>query len=279
MANRFDLDNPNLPAWVKDASIRSGGYPYDKALNEDEYEDRLKALQIELVKLQTHLGETGGRVVAFFEGRDAAGKGGSIDRYLQHLNHRTNRVVALAKPTETEQGQWYFQRYLAHMPARGEQVLFDRSWYNRAGVEPVMGFCSKAQTEAFLDQAPEVERLLVEDGIFFFKFFLDIGREMQMRRLHERRHDPLKVWKISPIDLKAIERFDAYTEARNSMLSRTHTKSTPWTVILANDQRRARLAAIQTVLTSLAYKGKHAGVIGTIDRKIALTAPRFLNRG
>jgi polyphosphate kinase 2 len=259
--------------------MRSGGYPYDKELNEDEYEDRLKALQIELVKLQTHLGETGGRVVAFFEGRDAAGKGGSIDRYLQYLNHRTNRVVALAKPTETEQGQWYFQRYLAHMPARGEQVLFDRSWYNRAGVEPVMGFCSKAQTEAFLDQAPEVERLLVEDGIFFFKFFLDIGREMQMRRLHERRHDPLKVWKISPIDLKAIERFDAYTEARNSMLSRTHTKSTPWTVILANDQRRARLAAIQAVLTALAYKGKHAGAIGTIDRKIALTSPRFLNRG
>jgi polyphosphate kinase 2 len=278
MPRRFDLDDPKLPAWLKDSAMQSGGYPYDKKMDDDEYDDRLKLLQIELVKLQAHLGSTGGKVVAFFEGRDAAGKGGSIDRYLQYLNHRTNRVVALGKPTETEQGQWYFQRHLKHLPTRGEQVLFDRSWYNRAGVEPVMGFCTREQTEAFLDQAPQVERLLVEDGIAFFKFFLDIGREMQMERLHERRHDPLKVWKISPIDVEAIKRFDAYSEARDRMLSRTHTKHAPWTVILTNDQRRARLAAIQTVLTALPYKGKEMDAIGRIDPKIAIPAQKYLRR-
>jgi len=275
----FDLDNPDLPKSIKAAALASGGYPYDEEMDDKVYEARLRALQIELVKLQAHLGATGGRVAMVFEGRDAAGKGGTISRYLQNLNPRTNRTVALPKPTERELGQWYFQRYVAHLPSAGEQVLFDRSWYNRAVVEPVMGFCTPEQTAAFLREAPQFERMLVDDGIFFFKYWLNIGREMQLKRFHDRRHDPVKVWKLSPVDLEALGKWDAYTEARNTMLAATHTAHAPWTVIRANDKNRARLAAIQGVLWSIDYEGRDFAAIGEIDDKIVIPADRFLAEG
>ncbi|MEX0627151.1 MAG: polyphosphate kinase 2 [Cucumibacter sp.] len=276
MAKKFDLDNPKLPEWIRKGAMRSGGYPYADELNKNVYGHRLKALQIELVKLQSQVQATGARIAILVEGRDAAGKGGTIARYLENLNHRSNRIVALSKPTEVERSQWYFQRFVATLPSAGEQVLFDRSWYNRAGVEPVMGFCTQEETEHFLDAAPAFERMLVEDGIRLFKFWLNIGREMQLQRFHERRHDPLKAWKLSPIDLGAIDRFDAYTKARNLMFARTHTGHAPWIVIRANDRRRARLGAIQAVLSGIDYPGREARVIGKIDRKIVQAAPDFL---
>ena len=186
----FDIDDPKLPKWIDDESLASGHYPYDKKMDEDEYEEQLEALQIELVKVQFWQQKTGRRVMALLEGRDAAGKGGAIHATLSYMNPRSARVVALTKPTETEAGQWYFQRYVPHFPSGGEFVLFDRSWYNRAGVEPVMGFCTPEQYEEFLRQAPRFEKLVEQDDIHFFKFWLDIGRKMQLARLLDRRHDP-----------------------------------------------------------------------------------------
>lgn len=272
----FDLDDPTLPNWVEDAAMSSGDYPYDDKLDQDNYEAQLTALQIELVKVQQHLQAEGGRIVVVMEGRDAAGKGGTIKRYLANLSHRHNRVVALDKPTDTERGQWYFQRYIATLPTEGEQVLFDRSWYNRAGVEPVMGFCTPGQTTEFLDQVPEFERMLVDDGVRLFKFWLNIGREMQLKRFHARRHDPLKVWKLSPVDLKAMEKWDDYTEARNVMMVRSHSDVAPWTVVRANDKRRARIAVIRCVLNALDYAGRDEKAIGDTDEQIVRPAPDFL---
>jgi polyphosphate kinase len=217
-------------------------------------------------------------VVILFEGRDAAGKGGAIGAYLQELNPRFNMSVALPKPSDREQTQWYFQRYVDWLPAAGEQVLFDRSWYNRAGVEPVMGFCTPEQTTKFLKTVPHFEEQLVEDGIRLFKFYLSIGREMQMKRFHDRRHDILKRWKLSPVDLEALTRFDAYTEARNRMLETTSTKAAPWRVVLANDKRRTRVNVIRTVLHKLDYVGKDEKALGEIDGKIVLNAEDFLDK-
>lgn len=272
----FDLNDPHLAKSVKKNALASGDYPYDDTLDKDTYKDRLRALQIELVKLQRHLHATGGRVVTVFEGRDAAGKGGTIKRFLENLNPRNARSVALPKPSDREVGQWHFQRYAAALPAGGEIVLYDRSWYNRAVVEPVMGFCTEAQTEAFLREAPQFERMIDDDGIHLFKFWLEIGREMQLKRFHARRHDPVKVWKLSPVDLKALDKWDEYTRRRNTMFTATDTPDTPWTVIRANDKKRARLAAIQSVVWALDYEDKDFSAIGDIDRSIVLAPEAFL---
>jgi polyphosphate kinase len=272
----FDIDDPVLPDWAAKEALSSGGYPYDKKLKQDVYDEELKGLQIELVKVQYWLQATGGRVMALFEGRDAAGKGGTFHSILSYMNPRSARSVALTKPTETEQGQWYFQRYIAEFPSAGEFVLFDRSWYNRAVVEPVMGFCTEEQYQHFMEQAPRFEKLIQQDNIHFFKFWLDIGREMQIMRFHDRRHDPLKVWKLSPMDIAALNRWDDYTAKRDRMLKETHSKEAPWTVVKSNDKRRARLNAIRHILLSLDYEGKDLKVIGEIDDKILGKAPAML---
>lgn len=272
----FDIDNPDLPAWIDKQALASGDFPYDKKLDDDAYDEMLEKLQIELVKVQFWLQATGQRVMAIFEGRDAAGKGGAIYATRSYMNPRSARVVALTKPTETERGQWYYQRYVTHFPTAGEFVMFDRSWYNRGGVEPVMGFCTPEQQQHFLKQTPRVEKLITGDGIHFFKFWLDIGREMQLKRFHDRRHDPLKVWKLSPMDIAALTKWDLYTEARDLMLKETHSEHAPWTVVRANDKRRARLDLIRHILKTLDYNGKDRAVIGEVDDKILGFGPGFV---
>lgn len=264
----FDIDNPKLPDWVDEAALTSGGFPYSKKLKSEQYESELKSLQIELVKAQISMRQTGQRIMALFEGRDAAGKGGSIFAIHGALNPRYAHVVALTKPTETEAGQWYFQRYVTHFPTKGEMVLYDRSWYNRAGVEPVMGFCSPQEHKHFLKVVPSFEKLIVDDGIHFFKFWLNIGREMQLKRFHDRRHDPLKVWKLSPMDVAALTKWKDYTQMRDLMVEKTHTDFAPWTIVKANDKRRARLNIIRHILLSIDYEGKDKTAIGEPDGKI-----------
>ena len=272
----FDVDDPVLPEWIDEGALSSGGFPYDKKLKTEEYEKDLEKLQIELVKVQFWLQKTGKRVMALFEGRDAAGKGGTIYATHSYMNPRSARVVALTKPTETEAGQWYYQRYITHFPTKGEFVMFDRSWYNRAGVEPVMGFCTPEQYETFFRQTPRFEELIVDDGIFFFKFWLDISRKMQLKRFHDRRHDPLKIWKLSPMDIAALGKWDDYSKKRDRMLKETHSKDAPWTVVRANDKRRARLNVIRHILHRLDYDGKDQEAIGKIDDKILGSGPGFL---
>ena len=272
----FDVDDPVLPDWVDEEALKSGDFPYNKKLKEEEYLEELKALQIELVKVQFWLQATGKRVMALFEGRDAAGKGGAISASSAHMNPRLACVVALTKPTDREAGQWYFQRYIAQFPTAGEFVLFDRSWYNRAGVEPIMGFCTPKQYEDFLAQAPQIEKVISHEGIFFFKFYLDIGREMQLKRFHDRRHDPRKVWKLSSMDIAALTKWDDYSEKRDRMLKETHTEFAPWTVVHANDKRRARLNLIRHILKTIDYDGKDKDAIGKLDDKIIGQGPKFL---
>jgi polyphosphate kinase 2 len=271
----FNLDDPELPKTIDEGALTSGGYPYDEKLKRKVYEEELVALQIELAKLHAWLQQRGERFMALFEGRDAAGKGGTIKRITENLNPRRARVVALPKPTETEAGQWYFQRYAAQLPTAGEIVLFDRSWYNRAGVERVMGFCTSDQLADFLREAPQFEGMLVRDGIHFFKFYLEIGREMQLKRFHQRRHDPLKQWKIGDIDRVAISKWDDYTKAKEEVFRFTHTPATPWTVIRANDKRRTRLEALRVMLSTLDYDGKDKKLIGNPDSKIVGSGPEF----
>ena len=272
----FDVDDPVLPDWIDDKALESGEFPYKKKLKEEEYLEDLEKLQVELVKVQFWLQATGKRVMALFEGRDAAGKGGAISSSSGHMNPRLARVVALAKPTDREVGQWYFQRYIAQFPTAGEFVLFDRSWYNRAGVEPVMGFCTPKQYEDFLEQAPQLEKIVAHEGIYFFKFYLDIGREMQLKRFHDRRHDPLKVWKLSSMDIAALTKWGDYSEKRDRMLKLTHTEFAPWTVIRANDKRRARLNLIRHMLKTMDYDGKDKSSIGDLDDDIIGWGPGFL---
>lgn len=271
----FDIDNPELPESIENNALTSGGFPYGQKLAKQEYQRELYALQKQLVLLQAHMAKAGERIVLVFEGRDAAGKGGTIKTILENLNPRYNIIAALPKPNDRERTQWYFQRYVDWLPAAGEMVLFDRSWYNRAGVEPVMGFATAEQTELFLQEAPEFEKRLTRDGIRLFKFWLSIGREMQLKRFHARRHDPLKTWKLSPIDLEALKRWDAYSDARDRMLERTDSDHAPWTVIRANDKRRLRLNVIRTVLNGFNYEGKSEKAIGAIDRNIVLSAKAF----
>ena len=254
---------------------RSGAYPYKNLLSRKRYEKHKYALQVELLKLQAWVKESGQRVVILFEGRDAAGKGGAIKRMMEHLNPRGARVVALEKPSDVERGQWYFQRYVQHLPTAGEIVLFDRSWYNRAGVERVMGFATPDQIANFLREAPEFEGMLVRDGIRFIKIYLEIGREMQITRFHERRHDPLKQWKISDIDIAAMSKWAEYTAAKEEMFRFTHTAVAPWTMILANDQRQARLEAIRLVLNGIAYEGRDNKAVGRADERIVGSGPEF----
>jgi polyphosphate kinase 2 len=274
----FDIDRAERPGWLKDAAFGSGGYPLTEKLKRDAFEPALLALQIELIKLQRHIQATGERLLIIFEGRDSAGKGTCIRYFTEHLNPRGARVVALTKPTEVERGQWYFQRYIAHLPSSGQMTLFDRSWYNRAGVERVMGFATPDQVADFLRDASHFEELLVRDGIRLFKIYLEIGQEMQLERFHERRHDPVKQWKISDIDLAAMSRYDDYTHAKEEMFRFTSTAAAPWTVILANDQRRARLEAIRLVLSAMDYEGRDADAVGQRDGAIVGTGPKFFCR-
>ena len=273
----IDLDDPDLSPDIKQAAFESGGYPYPEKLKRGRYEDKLERLQIELGKLHNHLRTTGGRLLVVFEGRDAAGKGGTIARFSEYLNPRYSRTVALAKPSEREQSQWYFQRYVPHLPAGGEIVLFDRSWYNRAVVEKVMGFADAEQVAAFLANVPTFERLLVEDGIILVKFWLNIGREMQLKRFHDRRHDPLRHWKLSPVDVASLGMWDDYTAARDEMFAASHTSHAPWTVIRANDKRRLRLEALRAVLQRFDYPGKDAKAVEAVDPKIAMPADEFMS--
>lgn len=273
----FDLENPKLADEIKETAFRSGGYPYTKGMKRKDYEEQLKPLQIELVKLQKWVRESGERIVIVFEGRDAAGKGGTIHAIKEFQNPRHTRVIALSKPTEREQGEVYFQRYMRHMPTTGEIVLFDRSWYNRGGVEPVMGFCTPKQHQHFLKETPRFEDVLVDDGIKLFKIWLNVGQEMQLQRFHDRRHNPLKIWKLSPIDIKALDKWDDYTKARDLMLAKTHSKHAPWTIIRSNDKKRARLNAIRHLLLSIDYAGKDHDIIGYLDDKIIGFGPDFLH--
>ncbi|MFT7721354.1 MAG: polyphosphate kinase 2 [Roseateles sp.] len=254
-----DADGELSPHW------RQGGYPYRNLLSRRSYERQKYRLQVELLKLQAWVKETGARVVILFEGRDAAGKGGAIKRFMEHLNPRGARVVALEKPSEVERGQWYFQRYVNHLPTRGEIVLFDRSWYNRAGVERVMGFCSEAEYQEFLRQTPEFERQLVRSGIHLFKFWFSVSRDEQRRRFKERKLHPLKQWKLSPIDLASLDKWDDYTRAKEAMFLHCDTSDAPWTVIKSDCKKRARLNAMRFVLNRLPYPERRPEHIGSVD--------------
>jgi len=235
-----------------------------KALVKLRYEEELEKLQIEMVKLQRDVQINKRRVAIIYEGRDAAGKGGTIRRFIEHLNPRSARVVALPKPTEEQQGQWYFQRYAYQLPNPGEIVFFDRSWYNRAVVEPVMGFCTEEQYKVFMQQAPEFEHMLYEDKIELVKFWFSISKDVQRERFESRRTDPLKQWKISPVDEKAQENWDVYTRYKEKMYSRTHTTYSPWIIVQSNDKKKARLESMRYVLSTLDYKGKHDPVTSLV---------------
>ncbi|MEM7720513.1 MAG: polyphosphate kinase 2 [Pseudomonadota bacterium] len=262
------------PASVRDA-ILSGGkkdilsdsYPYDAPIGRKDYENDIAALQLELVKLQADVKAKGKRLVIVFEGRDAAGKGGTIKRFRENLNPRVARVVALSKPSDREAGEWYFQRYVDHLPTAGEIVLFDRSWYNRGVVEHVFGFCTPEQRTHFFRQVPDFERMMVDEGIILKKLWLNVGRAEQLRRFLKRERDPLKQWKLSWIDVEGLKKWDAYSEAIQETFAQTHTDHAPWTVIRSDDKKRARLNAVRSVLSDVDYVGK--GKVKPVDTKIA----------
>jgi len=258
---------------------QQGGYPYKNLLSRKSYERQKYRLQVELLKLQAWVKETRQRVIVLFEGRDAAGKGGTIKRFMEHLNPRGARVVALEKPTDEERGQWYFQRYVEHFPTAGEIVLFDRSWYNRAGVERVMGFCTDAEYAEFMRQAPEFERMLVRQGIHLFKFWFSVSRREQRRRFKEREVHPLKHWKLSPIDMASLGKWDEYTKAKEAMFFHTDTTDAPWTVIKSDCKKRARLSALRYLLHSLPYTKKDPDLIGPLDPLIVGRAQVVFERG
>lgn len=243
-------------------------YPYRTKMGRAEYEAEKRLLQIELLQVQRWVAESRQRVLMIFEGRDAAGKGGTIKRFMEHLNPRGARIVALSKPTKLERGQWFFQRYIAQLPTRGEMVFFDRSWYNRAVVEPVMGFCTPEEHLTFLRQAPQVERMLVESGITMFKFWFSVSHEEQLRRFLSRSHDALKQWKLSPVDVESLGKWDEYTEVKRSMFLATDTDVAPWTVVRSDDKKRARLNTMRYVLSNLDYPEKNLDVIGNLDSRI-----------
>lgn len=257
---------------------KEGDYPYKNLMSRKDYEFQKYDLQVELLKLQAWVKQTGSRIVVLFEGRDAAGKGGTIKRFMEHLNPRGARVVALEKPTEEEKGQWYFQRYVKHLPTKGEIVLFDRSWYNRAGVERVMGFCSDMEYQEFMRQAPEFERNLVRSGIIFVKFWFSVTREEQKRRFKDRETHPLKQWKLSPIDKASLDKWNEYTLAKENMFFHTDTSDAPWTVIKSNCKKRARLNALRFILHSIPYDKKDLKKIGKVDHLIVGRPNAMLER-
>lgn len=252
-----------LPVWVKKSVL--------------EYEQELKKLQIELLKLQNHVKEKGLKLLVIFEGRDAAGKGGTIKRITEHLNPRGARIVALEKPSDVEKTQWYFQRYVAHLPSAGEMVFFDRSWYNRAGVEPVMGFCSKAEHKEFLDHVAEFERMLVNSGIILFKFYFSVSKEEQARRFKERKTDPLKQFRLSPVDAASQELWDKYTEAKYQMLRASHTGIAPWVIVRSDNKKKARLNCIRHILSSIEYPTKNPPDL-SVSKKIVVWGAEEINR-
>ncbi|MFO1352971.1 MAG: polyphosphate kinase 2 [Gammaproteobacteria bacterium] len=251
-------------------------YPYTDRMRRREYERLKLDLQTELLKVQNWVKEASQRIVILFEGRDAAGKGGTIKRFMEHLNPRGARVVALEKPTEVERGQWYFQRYIAHLPSAGEMVFFDRSWYNRAGVERVMGFCKPLEYLEFLRQTPLLERMLVNSGVLLFKYWFSVSRDEQLRRFISRRDDPLKHWKLSPIDIKSLDRWDDYTEAKKAMFFHTDTADAPWTVIKSDDKKRARINCMRHFLDNLPYPSKNPKVACAPDPLLVGSASHVL---
>ena len=262
--NDPDLIDPQgraVETWKED-------YPYEERLSREEYEIEKYRLQIELLKLQYWGEDTGQRHIIVFEGRDAAGKGGTIKRFTEHLNPRTARTVALSKPTERELGQWYFQRYIQHFPTAGEIVLFDRSWYNRSGVERVMGFSTDHQYDLFMRQVPVFEKMLVEDGVHLTKFWFSVTQTEQRTRFAIRQIDPVRQWKLSPMDLESLDRWEAYTDAKEAMFLHTDTDHAPWVSIKSNDKKRARLNAMRYFLSRFEYEGKDHDVVGTPDPNI-----------
>lgn len=258
---------------------RDGGYPYKNLMLRKNYEKSKYELQVELLKLQAWVKEHKQRVIILFEGRDAAGKGGTIKRFMEHLNPRGARVVALEKPSDVEKGQWYFQRYIQHLPTAGEIVLFDRSWYNRAGVERVMGFCDNDEYNEFMRQAPEFEKNLVRSGIHLIKFWFSVSRKEQRRRFKERESHPLKQWKLSPIDMASLDKWDDYTKAKEAMFFYTDTADAPWTVIKSDCKKRARLNAMRYVLHKLPYSNKKIENIGSMDPLLVGRAHVVYERG
>jgi polyphosphate kinase 2 len=257
--DRIDPDAELSSNW------RTGAYPYRNLMSRKAYERQKYNLQVELLKLQAWVKSKGVRIIVLFEGRDAAGKGGTIKRFMEHMNPRGARVVALDKPSEVERGQWYFQRYVQHLPTRGEIVMCDRSWYNRSGVERVMGFCSQEEYDEFLRQTPEFERNLVRSGVYLFKFWFSVSREEQRRRFKERNLHPLKQWKLSPIDLESLDRWEDYTRAKEAMFLHTDTSDAPWTVIKSDCKKRARLNAMRFVLGRLPYENRDLSSVGAAD--------------
>jgi len=270
---QLNPDEELVPGW------RDGGYPYKNLMSRRAYERQKYRLQVELLKLQAWVKETGQKVVILFEGRDAAGKGGTIKRFMEHVNPRGARVVALEKPSELERGQWYFQRYVQHLPTAGEIVLFDRSWYNRAGVERVMGFCTEFEYQEFMRQAPEFERMMVRNGTHLIKFWFSVSRDEQRRRFKERKVHPLKQWKLSPIDLASLDKWDDYTKAKEAMFFYTDTADAPWTVIKSDCKKRARLNAMRYILHRLPYARKDTDRIGPLDSLIVGRANVVYERG
>ena len=260
-------------------AFESGAYPYATRLTEKEYVTRIMPLQVELLKAQSWIKAANERVTVLFEGRDAAGKGGTIKRFMEHLNPRGARTVALEKPSEVERGQWYFQRYVQHLPSFGEIVLFDRSWYNRAGVERVMGFCTDKEYADFMRQAPEFERHLVSSGVHVIKFWFSVSQAEQRRRFKEREGHPLKQWKLSPIDKASLDKWDDYTRAKEQMFFETDTADSPWTVVKSDCKKRARLNAMRYVLHKLPYANKSLETIGKLDTLIVGRANAVYERG
>lgn len=241
--------------------FENGVYPYRTKMRRPVYERHKAELQVELLKVQQWVKEAGKKIVIIFEGRDAAGKGGTIKRYMEHLNPRGARVVALEKPTIEEQGQWYFQRYINHLPTHGEIVMFDRSWYNRAGVERVMGFCNGSEYLEFMRQVPDLERMLTRSGILLFKYWFSVTQDEQKRRFESRQVDPLKQWKLSPIDRASLDKWDDYTEAKEAMFFYTDTADAPWTIVKSSDKKRARINCMQHFLSLLPYPEKNRQVV------------------
>ncbi len=257
-------------------AFESGYYPYAEPMKTAEYEAEKAKLQAELLKVQIWAQETGQKFVILFEGRDAAGKGGTIKRYMEHLNPRYARVVALTKPSDREKGEWFFQRYIAHLPTAGEMVFYDRSWYNRAGVERVMNFCTPSEYLEFMRQAPDFERMLVRSGIRLYKYWFSVTRDEQRRRFTARETDPLKRWKLSPIDKASLDKWDDYTEAKEAMFFYTDTADAPWIVVKSNDKKRARLNCMRHFLSSIEYPDKDASVVGHADPLIVGRASQVL---
>ena len=277
----YDADNEPvlvLPDGSRVDTWREG-YPYERRMSRAEYDQQKRLLQIELLKLQTWVKSTRARVVVLFEGRDAAGKGGTIKRFTEHLNPRGTQVVALAKPTERERSQWYFQRYVAHLPAGGEIVMFDRSWYNRAGVEHVMGFCTDEEYVEFLRRTPEFEQALVWSGLHLVKFWFSVSQAEQRTRFVIRQVDPVRQWKLSPIDLESLDRWDDYTRAKEAMFAATDTPHAPWTVVKSNDKKRGRLEAMRHLLSLFDYTDKNHQVVGVPDPLVVGPASDVFEQG